>query len=266
MRAKDVSGALLVFLAVILAAGGLYGTRYLKRPKFDPRTLCPLSGIAAATLVIVDKTDPVSVGQLHGVLDAIDGERKLLEQGAKMVILVLEQDGGGAVSARPILSLCNPGSEANPLYQNPGRVLTQYNESFLAPLEKALRSIARQGSAPISPIAHAIRQALADKDLSAVRRGKLILISDLLEHTAQGSAYNGTFTAGTLEKILTPEASALLRKFSVKILLLRRPHFEREQRAAKDIWFGYFRNLSGSDPAIGELGAIAQAIPARKRS
>ncbi len=251
MKIKDVIGILFVLLAACLAGGGLYAAQYLKKPKFDAATLCPLSGVTAATIIIIDKTDPLRANELRQVREIIERERKALEPGAKIIISMLEQAAeSNRVLAHAVLSLCNPGSEANPLYQNPKSVMVRYNESFLGPLESAIQKIFGEGSAQTSPIAEAIASALADESMASIEKGKFVLISDLMEHTPQGSAYDGTFTVKVLHKFIGPKLAMRLRKFAVEIVLLPRPHYENRQNAAKAVWREYFATLSGSDPLI----------------
>lgn len=251
MKTKDIIGILFVIIAACLAGGGLYAAQYFKKPKFDSMSLCPLSGVTAATVIIIDKTDPLRANELQRLREIIERERKALEPGAKIIISMLEQVPGTAkVSSHPVLSLCNPGSEANPLYQNPKRVTARYNESFLRPLESAIQKIPGEGSAPTSPIAEAVDLAMAGESMAPVEKGKLVLVSDLMEHTLEGSAYDGTFTARTLHKIIPPEVSMRLRKFAIEIVLLPRPAYENRQNAAKAVWRDYFAAVSGGAPVL----------------
>ena len=87
-------------------------------------------------------------------------------------------------------------------------------------------------------------------DNQDVLNGELVLISDLMEHTPQGSAYDGGFTEATLHKIISQETAMRLRKFAVEIMLLPRPELARRQSVAKETWSKYFKNLRGTDPMI----------------
>ncbi len=212
MSRKNVLGALLIAVALSLAGGGIYAANFLKRPKFDPVTLCPLAGATGATIVVIDKTDPLTASEQALARKIIANERDALPQGAKLAVSVLEQEAAGAaVSLKPIIALCNPGSEADPLFENARRVSARYHQAFLEPINDALQTFASKGSAPSSPIALAIASAIQNDGAAVRGKTKLILISDLMEHTPQASAYNGSLTAPALKQAIKTEERVWLQ-------------------------------------------------------
>jgi hypothetical protein len=163
MRTKSFLGVFLIVFAAALAGGGLYGANYLKQPKFDSETLCPLSGPVAATLIIIDKT-------------------------------------GG-----------------------------------LTPLEQdRVRAIVTSGS-------------------NSIEKAKLILVSDLMEHTPQASAYDGSFTVATLRKLISRDTQVWLRSAQVELVILPRAQYAGRQRAAITVWRQFLKETGGRDFILQSL-------------
>jgi len=247
MNGKAILGVALIVIAICLAAGGVYAVRILKQQKFDPETLCPLEGPKAVTLILIDKTDPLTPAEQARVRSLIAAEADAVQSGSRITVKLLQQKEGASETAlASVADLCNPGAEGNPLFENPRRVAARYHGAFRQPIEAALESIKGAGSAPASPIARAIAETM-----EAVPEGpglKLILVSDLMEHTAEASAYTGSLTEAALRKALSPNTRARLKGKEVRILLLNRARYAKQQAAAIAIWRSFFAAASGREP------------------
>ncbi len=252
MSRKNVLGALLICLALSLAGGGIYAANSLKRPKFDPITLCPLAGPTSTTIIIIDKTDPLTEPEQALARKIISKEREALPPGAKLAVSVLEQERAGAnTSLKPIIALCNPGSEADPLFENTRRVSARYHQAFVEPINEAIQTFTGQGSAPSSPIALAIASAIQNEGAAVQGKTKLILISDLMEHTPQASAYNGSFTVSALKQAIKAEERRWLQTAEMEIALLPRATHSARQNAAARVWLQFFKEAAGGrDPVL----------------
>jgi hypothetical protein len=254
MNAKPVLGALLLVAAACLAGGGFYAMHSLKQKHFDPETLCPIEGAKAVTLILIDKTDPLTAAEQAGIRSLAAAERDNAQRGERITIKVLRQkDGANETALETAADLCNPGADANPLFENPKRVAARYRNAFAEPIDAALASVSGAGPAPASPIAQAIHSSIEAVGGRAGRRLKLILISDLMEHTAEASAYSGTLSDGALRKLIPKSTQTELKEAEVHIGLLARPRQVKQQEIAIAIWRRFFETASGRAPYFEQL-------------
>jgi hypothetical protein len=251
MTAKTALGAVLVVIAASLAGGGFYAAKSFGPTKLDPETLCPAEGAKTVTLILVDKTDPLSLEEQGLARRIVGAERDAARRGDRIVVDLLTQGGGTPpVSLATAADLCNPGSEANPFFENPKRVAARYESAFLEPIDAALASVGVETAASESPIARSIELALESLRAPPGARVKLILVSDLMEHGAQVSAYSASLSDKALRGLVSPRASALLKGAEVKIALLPRRKFEAQQKAALAAWRAFFLAMTGEAASI----------------
>ncbi|MFY9642780.1 MAG: hypothetical protein WCD20_19530 [Rhodomicrobium sp.] len=247
MNWKAILGAALIVIALSLAGGGVYAVHSLRQPKFDPETLCPLAGAKAVTLILIDKTDPLTATEQARVRSLIAAEAEAVQTGGRIIVKLLQQKEGASEAALATAAdLCNPGAEGNPFFENPRRVAARYQSAFREPVEQALASVKSAGSAPASPIARTVQTSVEAAPES--QRLKLILVSDLMEHTLEASAYNGSLSEAALRKAIPPSTQARLKGTEVRVLLLNRPRYAKQQTAAIAIWRSFFAAASGREP------------------
>ncbi len=246
MNGKAILGVALIVLALCLAGGGVYAVHTLKQPKFDPETLCPLGGPKAVTLILIDKTDPLTATEQARVRSLIAAEADAVQTGGRIIVKLLQQkDGASETALGTAADLCNPGAEGNPLFENPRRVAARYQSAFREPVERALASVKSSGSAPSSPIARAVHTSIEAAPES--QHLKLILVSDLMEHMPDASAYNGSLSEAALRKAIPQSTQARLKGAEVRVLLLNRPRYAKQQAAAILIWRSFFAAASGRE-------------------
>ncbi len=250
MNSKVILGAALIVLAASIAGGGFYGVRVSSKEPLDPLTLCPMRTSGSVTIVIIDKTDPLTPVEQEKARRIVERERDAAQRGDRVIVKMLKQAQGTAnVVLETVVNLCNPGSEANPFFENPKRVALRYRQAFVEPIAAALASVEGQSSAPSSPIARSIQSAI-DELNEAPKHLKLLLISDLMEHNAGVSAYNGSFRLDEIRKLLTPQLQSRLGGAAVEILLLPRPRYAPQQEAALKVWRLFFKEVSGAEPSV----------------
>jgi hypothetical protein len=250
MNTKAVLGAVLLGAAAGLAGGGFYAMHVLKQKRLDPETLCPIEGAKAVTLILIDKTDPLTAAEQARIRSVTAAERDAAQRGDRITIKLLRQkDGGNETVLDTVADLCNPGAAANPLFENPKRVAARYQNAFVEPIEAALASVKDAGSAPASPIAGALNTSVESAGGSDDRL-KLILISDLMEHTAEASAYSGTLNEAALKKLIPQSTQTRLKEAEVRILLLARPRQGKQQEVAIGIWRRFFEEVTGRAPTF----------------
>ncbi len=249
MNGKAILGVALTVLAVCLAGGGVYAVHTLKQKKFDPDTLCPLEGPKAVTLILIDKTDPLTAAEQARVRSLVEAEADAVQRGDRITVKLLQQkDGIGDAGLTAAADLCNPGAEANPLFENPKRVAARYKSAFREPLGRALASAGGAGSAPSSPIAKSIHESLAAVQGPPGLSLKLILVSDLMENSGDASAYTGTLGEAALRRAIPPSTQARLKGVELRVLLLGRPRYAKQQAAAIATWRRFFQAATEREP------------------
>lgn len=244
MKLRDVLGLALILAVMAVAAGAFYAADRLAQARYDADSLCPLDGASGAAVIVVDKSDPLTREQVEGVRREILAARDGLPIGAKIKIAVIENEPGGeGARVRLWQGLCNPGAEANPLYENPKLVRARYDDAFRAPLERNLASLLTPGTAPQSPISAGISAALTqDAEIAQSSDRRLLLVSDLLQHADGTSAYTGTLSEEALRASIGA-AGAWLNEAQIRVLLLPREQHKARQDAALAIWRGFFNSV-----------------------
>jgi hypothetical protein len=254
MKAKAALGAVLLVAAIGLTGGGFYAMHSLKQKRFDPETLCPAEGARAVTLILIDKTDPLTAVEQDRIRSFTAAARDTAQRGERITIKLLRQkDGANETVLDTVADLCNPGADANPLLENPKRVAARYRNAFLEPIEAALAGVKDVGSAPASPIAEALHTSVEGAAGRDGRRLTLILISDMMEHTAKASAYSGTLNEGALRRLIPQTTQARLKEAEVRICLLARPRQAKQQEAAIAVWRRFFEQITGRAPSFERL-------------
>lgn len=251
MNAKPILGVALIVLSASLAGGGFYAAKSFSPPAADPETLCPLKGPRRITLVIVDKTDPLTFAEQARAREIVNAERSAAEAGDRIVLKLIKQgDGAGRASLDTSLDLCNPGSSANPFFENPKRIAARFESAFLEPIEASLASFEGSEAASASPIAGALELAMKELHAAPGTPIKLILISDLMENGPDVSAYRGGLTDRALRRLMSPAAETLFSGAGVQVVLLPRNRYEAQQRAALKAWRQVLLDLTGREPAF----------------
>ncbi len=243
MKAKDAAGIGLGLFALCTLFALFALAWNLQRPKYYEDTLCPIAGIDAATVIVIDKSDPFTQAQVSALKSRIMEIREELKIFEKISITVIE-DANGQTAIRPVLAICNPGkgADASPVYQNPRMIQEQYEARFRQPFDRDLEALLIPGTAAVSPIAEAVVLAVSpvpSQPLPASRR--LVLISDLLEHTAKASAYNGTLTAAALQAEISGNAKAWLNGAEADVIIVKRASDATRQAAAQKAWAEMFK-------------------------
>ncbi len=251
MTLKNLLGAALIVIAAGLAAGGFFAAKSIGQAKYDPETLCPVEGARSVTLIIVDKTDPLTPIEQVRAREIMTAERDAAKRGDRIVVKLLTAGGApSSVALDTVLDLCNPGAEANPFFENPKRIAARYKSAFLEPVAEALATFSGEGSASASPIVRAVQLGMEGLHAAPETHVRLILVSDLMEHGPDVSAYAGGLTEKALQKLLSPGADDRLRGADVRIVLLSRPRYETQQKDAVIAWRKFFAGMAGREPDI----------------
>lgn len=183
-KSKDWAGVFLLIVsgAVVLSALGAF--LYFKNRNVAPEQF---------TVVLLDVTDNLSLTERQAVVNNF--EENVLQAPSNTSFEVFRvQDISGSLLA-PVgaaFTAVQGNTEANPLVSNPAQQRQQWLEGFKQPLMQALETAMSSGDADRSPIMESVQSValttLLKPNAKASPR-KLIIVSDLLQHTNEFSFY-----------------------------------------------------------------------------
>jgi hypothetical protein len=184
-----------IILAVISAfvVGGWYlWKRTGELSALDPQTFCPRSGPVSEFAVLIDRTDGLTEVQAEALRRRILAWANAVPKHGSLK--VYEVGRGGAL-LDPIVSVCNPGdgSDLSSVDANPRMWREKYEEKFRDPVDRMVKAMTGDVEMPSSPIMEAV-QAISVRDFGSDApegRKDLMIVSDLLQHVADFSLYDG---------------------------------------------------------------------------
>jgi hypothetical protein len=182
---------LLLFAATVAATLVYFYVSLPRKPNLDKATLCPVTGPAGIIVVLVDTSDDLSETTKKEVAVLLDDLVSSLPDYYKLDIRVIDIP---ASRSQSLFSKCNPGDGAglSEWTDNPRIARLRWLESFKKPASDAIRNSLAPAKASSSPIMGAIQDIAIDQFSSAQSAGakkRLVVISDMLEHTALYSQY-----------------------------------------------------------------------------
>lgn len=250
----------LAALAALSVAGGVAAAWYAienRPPALDARG-CPPGPSRGGLVVVLDLTDAIDPAQMRRIRAGI--ERAIAEAPDWSEVAV------GAV--RPIaegegrvFSACKPpdGAAASELTQNPRQIRARYETAFLTPLGAVLDEMAIVQGANSSPIMETIQATISRApgwdEASGERR--LVLVSDLLQHSDAFSLYRGGDWDAFRKTSGYARLSRNLEDVSVEILRLPRPAARGpDPQAVDDFWSGYLDRQGARPPRVTVVGDL----------
>lgn len=251
-----------VVLLLVAGAGlgAIFGLKlYLQaqRTPIDPETLCPLAGGNAQVAILFDKTEPYNRIQQRFLTRFFRELEAELPVGARVSLFVVDADSPDRLG--PVLSICNPGDgrDANALYENPARLQRRWRERFQAPLAAAIKDFmqpARSDRSPIMEMLQVIALTAFPAGTDAVPK-RLIVVSDMLQHTPEWSHYRGQLDFRALQR--SPYYQRVrtdLRGAEAQILYLRRDGAEAIQtKRHAYFWADYIESIRGRTTLIERI-------------
>ena len=253
MAMLAAAGGVLVVVAV--AAVVIHGTR--TRVDRDAVTQCPTNRpLSAYTAVLIDATDELNPVQSKFVMDAVTAVVDTLPENGRLDLFVLEgARGDHGPPFRRKVCRCNPGrsdSDADiGLTDNPALQRKRWQEDYLEPVRAALDSALTRAPSDRTPLLGAIQAVALASPIGAQNpepvegRRRLLIVSDMLEHTDDYSHYRTARASLAALRALPayPRLRTDLRGTEVEILYVRRddPGARRIQgRAHVGFWEDYF--------------------------
>ncbi len=254
-RRKDLLGALFLVLAVLAVLTAIYLYQRLSSGAvaFDRLTLCPVDGPRSLTVVLVDTTDPLDAVQKEDVSKRLDDiKEKDVPRWGELELFTVRPTPADRL-LRPELTVCNPGrgSEISPFYGNPALVEKRWRKQFSDKTDEVLGRLLGSQSAESSPILESIQQAAVEAFLGrrvAQVPKRLVVVSDMLQHTSCFSQYHGfepfdSFCKSPCYLKVRPNLAGV----DVTILYLRRAQAARIQgRRHIEFWQQYFKDAGAT--------------------
>lgn len=244
---NNLKGGFLFTIAVLLMAGIMVFNHQSKNERLlTGKDFCRSDFIPEVTAILVDHTDRFTPLQQEVLRKSLQ-ETALAVKKSGMVQLYSVDDIQKSV-LHPEFSLCNPGDDQdleNKLGRRASTVRKNYEDTFIKNLEDNLNKVLMDKTAHESPIMESIQSvtvtSFAGKSKEASKK-KLIVVSDLLEHSDKFSLYRGVPDFSEYKKSTHwPSVRSDMRGVDVDIFFLHREGEEKLQtRKLETFWQLYF--------------------------
>ena len=203
---KDRQGLMLMgAVAVLMIALFALSARLSDKPKLDERS-CQ-SSITRKTAILIDRSDDAPTQTVDEIVSRVKGFVSDRAQEGELVSL-FEVSGQSRTSLAPVFSACVPRRDGNDLYENRRKIQRYFDQRFARPLERALSRASVQSDS--SPISEAIIDLSASSYLDA-GANRLIVFSDLLQHSANASLYGCSDAKDAIAAFRANRAGAIER-------------------------------------------------------
>jgi hypothetical protein len=250
---QNILGGILLAVVILLAGAFVYfySSEKSKRADINPTTFCQKSILPETTVVLVDHTDDINPTQRVAIENRLwdiassvkmNGAIKLFSV-AKITTKVLEPD----------IDLCNPGTEkdVNEVTGNKAFAKRKFEEKFKKPLNELLSSMMVAPKASQSPIMEALQSIVVTSFVGGKNDAKIkriVLVSDLLEHTNDFSIYRGIPEFISYKRQPHwPKVKADMSGIEVTIFFLHRAGQEKLQTSAlRNFWIEYLEAQGAS--------------------
>jgi hypothetical protein len=152
----------------------------------------------------------------------------------------LPSGGGQKLSPEP--QVCRPPSSGSVVYENKRKIEKAYRDRFFVPLYGALDKQLAVELGERSPILEMLQYVSRTQDVKEYkgRKKTLVVVSDLLQHTALLSHYKGH----TFDDLQRSVLKANLSGWNIRLLYLQR--YGRDQRLQnsqhEEFWMRYFHD------------------------
>ena len=247
-RRKGGSSAALQVLAGLAIAGllgatggGLYWLYTAQQGNaIDEASLCPSGGAVGHLAILVDTTDPISLSQLQAARQRI--ERKIADAPFGTRVSFSTVSPNLDLRDDAFFSMCKPqaGADASILTQNPAMIEARFQAEFAGPVSNVMNALLSVPEAPNSPIMESAQEfASRIPGFSSIDVPReLVLLSDLMQHSATFSFYRGDNWEGFASMGGPTRFGSNFRDASVSVL--RIPRLPDRTAIVDDFWVRYF--------------------------
>lgn len=246
---------LVLIAAVVLLVGAfvIYRANVASsRVALDPENQCPVDGPRSVTVVVVDRTDPISPTTalaLTNELELVAGQ--VAQYGALHMYAI---DGAVDGVVEPIFARCNPGDDED-VDANTGskaKAKRRFDREFAEPLKDAIASVATAREAPSSPIMEGLQgaalRALSGPKAKNASPKRLIVASDFMQNSDAVSFYG----RAPSQQLVAPDGlDAPLADVEVSMMFIQRPNRPGPSiDELKTVWRDYFIQSGVASPDV----------------
>ncbi|MBM3568682.1 MAG: hypothetical protein FJX46_07985 [Alphaproteobacteria bacterium] len=168
----------------------LSGSVFFVPPSVDKETNCREDQAPKLhVVVLVDRTDPLTKLQTDNLRKIVLEEARRLPRHEWLSIYTITQTTD--VSPIRVFSYCNPGRapDAKVLVETAERIQQLHDTNFKRPLDVVLDEFTVASTHDQSPIVGSIEAISRLEPFTSVGSRRLVIVSDMLEHTAGFSHY-----------------------------------------------------------------------------
>lgn len=189
-KKNDRTGIIIIAVVVVIVilAFVLQRSMLKNQVTLDTSTNCP-SNIQEEVVVLIDVTDSLNRTQSHVVNEVVRREVFSSSVDTRFNFYLITET---VEDFSTMLTICNPGdgSDANELVANKRRLYQRWEQDFKRHIDEIMDRLHHTPEARQSPIVEGLKIASVENfyNSPAVKK-RLILISDLLEHSSGLSHY-----------------------------------------------------------------------------
>ncbi|WP_422465825.1 hypothetical protein [Endozoicomonas sp. ALC013] len=228
-QANMLSIKIAVAAAILLVIIGSAVYWMLSKPKFDKNTFCQNDKVKSATVVIIDRTGEFSKSHIRAIKDVMNSEIEMLKEGDMISLYSIDSRTYNGLS-ETLFEKCKPksGQSVNKLIENERMIKNDFNKKFQEPIDHVLSNVINDKDSSSSPIIESLFDIVSSGQLkSGVNINRIVLLSDLLQHSKLITVYKGKLKAidddQNLKRIV-PD----LRGVDVKVFWILRDNREGE--------------------------------------
>lgn len=250
-KKKDAVGLLLISTATIILISFAYLYFQTKSNEIirSEVTFCREDSIVTTeNLILIDATDSFNDTQALLIKKELAKLVENSEIDSKFSIYVIDDSENGF---KPIIEICNPGdgSDKSELTSNKRRLLKNWKEGFHDKITDKLNSYIDINVAKHSPIMEILKYAsIHSFNDSKASQKKVVIISDLLQHSGNFSQYSEVTSFDEFSKRKNfPKLKADLNDVDVEVYYLyRAENSNRQNRKHISFWEKYIRASGGT--------------------
>jgi hypothetical protein len=214
-------------------------------------TLCPVDGPQGLTVLLIDRTDPLTTVQQGALRKHLAGLKNDMAKYHGIAVYSVGPIGDELLRPEAAL-LCNPGrgKDIPAAIGNPRLLEQKWDKQFSAPLERLFSVLLSPHEASTSPIMESIQSvaitALRGGQIDTIPR-RLVIVSDMLQHTPEYSQYDTIASFEAFRRLpYYRRVRTDLRGIEVQIIYVRRETRQHVQgRAHIEFWQQYLVDMGG---------------------
>jgi hypothetical protein len=250
---------LAIVIAALLGGLGYFKWQASQHVALDPKTYCPVTGPGSATAVLLDLTDAISATTLQDLKNRFQDLVPTIPEGGLLAIYGLTEHPGELIR---LFDACNPGDGSNvdPITSNPKLARQRWEEGYHRPFDRFMSDLGTHGPAARSPIMAGIQQiklTLFDSQQARNIDKRLVVVSDMIEHTDVYSQYKSGFGYDAFERSRARDMfRTSLKDVPVTVLFIPRLKLASDPADRADFWAKWFQVSGAADVKIVRLEGV----------